>query len=63
MGAKALKKIDRRPKLVNVVLRLVFQTAPILNYTLALSGVKVKRLRLGNGLWSARAYFNLHTFH
>lgn len=44
---KILLKIEHNPVRVNIVLRLVFQTAPPLNYTLALSGVSFRHYFLG----------------
>ena len=42
-----LKKLDQFPIRINVILRFVFQTAPPLNYTLALSGVRFKYYLVG----------------
>lgn len=44
---RILLKIETDPVKVNIVLRLVFQTAPPLNYTLALSGVSFRHYFLG----------------
>lgn len=45
---KMIKNIEKRPFWVVVILRLVFQTAPFLNYALALSGVPFRYYLLGS---------------
>ena len=42
-----LERMDRYPMRVQIILRLVFQTAPPLNYSLALSGVGFRNYLLG----------------
>lgn len=42
-----LKVIHQKPIKVNILLRLLFQTAPPLNYSLALSGIKFRDYFLG----------------
>ncbi|HEY3301338.1 MAG TPA: VTT domain-containing protein [Methylophilaceae bacterium] len=42
LALKALKQLDARPILSMVVLRTLLQTAPPLNYVLAISGVKFR---------------------
>ncbi len=44
---KLLSTIDQHPIRANIILRIVFQTAPPLNYTLAMSGIKFKDYLLG----------------
>lgn len=44
---KILSKIDQYPIRTNIILRLVFQTVPPVNYTLALSGVTFRDYFLG----------------
>lgn len=44
---KALQKMDQQPIRVNILLRIVFQTAPPLNYALAMSGVKFRDYLIG----------------
>lgn len=47
VAQKLLKRLDRKPVSSIVMLRLLFQTVPVLNYTLALSGVKFRYYLLG----------------
>lgn len=44
---KLLAKMDEFPIRINIFLRLIFQTAPPLNYSLALSGVSFKSYLIG----------------
>lgn len=44
---KTLKKLDESPIVSVIILRLVFQTFPPLNYALALSGISTKRYFIG----------------
>lgn len=44
---RLVSKINDYPIRVNIILRTIFQTAPPLNYTLALSGIKFKDYLLG----------------
>lgn len=41
------KRLDQKPVSSIVLLRMLFQTVPVLNYTLALSGVKFRHYLLG----------------
>jgi uncharacterized membrane protein YdjX (TVP38/TMEM64 family) len=47
LAKKILSRLDRHPVRSVVLLRLLFQTMPALNYTLALSGVKRRDYLLG----------------
>lgn len=47
MAIKLLSKLDKSPLKVNILLRILFQTLPPLNYSLALSGVAFKDYFLG----------------
>lgn len=47
LARKILARLDRHPVRSVVLLRLLFQTMPALNYTLALSGVKRRDYLLG----------------
>lgn len=44
---KLLSTMDRYPIKINIILRTVFVTAPWLNYTLGLSGVKFRYYAIG----------------
>lgn len=45
---KILNKLDQYPISIVILLRLVFQTYPPLNYTLALSGIKFRDYLIGS---------------
>lgn len=47
LAKKLFNRLDRQPVLSIALLRLLFQTVPVLNYTLALSGVKFRHYLLG----------------
>lgn len=47
LAQKLLRRLDDKPISSIVCLRLLFQTVPVLNYTLALSGVKFRYYLLG----------------
>jgi uncharacterized membrane protein YdjX (TVP38/TMEM64 family) len=47
IALKLFKKLDQSPLKINIILRILFQTLPPLNYSLALSGVKFKHYFLG----------------
>lgn len=47
VAQKLFKRLDHRPVSSIVLLRLMFQTVPVLNYTLALSGVKFRHYLVG----------------
>ena len=47
MAKRIFSKLDKYPVLSVFSLRTIFQTAPVLNYSLALSGVKFRNYLLG----------------
>lgn len=47
LAQRLLSGLDRRPLLSIIVLRMLFQTVPALNYALALSGVRFRTYLLG----------------
>ena len=49
-AAKALKQIDTHPIAAVTALRMLFQTAPSLNYLLAVSGVRFRPYLIGTAL-------------
>jgi uncharacterized membrane protein YdjX (TVP38/TMEM64 family) len=49
-AAKILARLDQRPIASVALLRLLFQTAPALNYALALSGLRLRHYLLGTAL-------------
>ena len=49
-AVRTLQYLDQRPTLSTLTLRLLLQTAPALNYTLAMSGVKFRYYLMGTVL-------------
>jgi len=47
---RLLRQIDQRPVLVVAILRLIFQTAPPLNYALPMTGVRFRDHLIGSAL-------------
>ncbi|MBU2154596.1 MAG: VTT domain-containing protein [Gammaproteobacteria bacterium] len=47
LARRLLSGLDRRPLASIIILRMLFQTVPALNYTLALSGVRFRTYLLG----------------
>ncbi|SFH88570.1 Uncharacterized membrane protein YdjX, TVP38/TMEM64 family, SNARE-associated domain [Pseudomonas guineae] len=47
LAQRLLNGLDRRPLTSIIILRMLFQTVPALNYTLALSGVRFRSYLLG----------------
>ena len=47
LAQRLLSGLDRRPLASIIILRMLFQTVPALNYTLALSGVRFRTYLLG----------------
>ena len=47
VAARLLRQLDARPIRIVLLLRVIFQTVPALNYTLALSGVRFRAYLIG----------------
>jgi uncharacterized membrane protein YdjX (TVP38/TMEM64 family) len=47
LAVRLLAKLDERPIASILLLRVLFQTVPALNYALALSGVKFQKYLIG----------------
>ena len=47
LANRLLSQLDKKPIMIVAALRIIFQTVPALNYTLALSGVKFRDYLLG----------------
>ena len=47
LAVRILRELDARPVVCVALLRLLFQTAPALNYALAMSGIKLRSYLIG----------------
>ena len=48
LAVRILRELDARPIVCVALLRLLFQTAPALNYALAMSGIKLRNYLIGS---------------